>query len=832
MKPEKWVFNARLLPLFLFFGLCNSTDTMTSTQPIKDGDLLVSNGETFALGFFSLGNGTSNRRYVGIWYYKISEQTVVWVANRDNPINGMSGALAIDQDGNLVIYDDNSQNIVTKTFWQTNVSASSSNSARLLDSGNLVLFQGGDDTNGSSSTSSVIAWQSFDHPTHTMLPNMKLGLDRRTGLNRFLTSWKSHDDPGTGEYSFRRDTRGLPQSFVLKGSARIWRTGPWIGNKWSGTPKLINYIFNVSYIDNNEEFSVMYSLINASVMSMMFLDEFGYLQRYTWHEDKASWVWFMSAPKEPCDFYGRCGPYGNCDPNNGEKFDCTCLPGYEPRSARDWYLEDGSAGCKRKRGGTISMCNNGEGFVKVARVKVPDTSEVAHSDVNLSKEVCEDKCLRNCSCSAYISDGGICITWYGNLMDTRVFSNGGSDLYVRVDAVELAQQYSKKPRSLHGKVVAIVVTSIVVMSLLIMIPLVYRLVTTKRRRGDDIQISDEEKVELSIFDMVTISRATNKFCDANKIGEGGFGPVYKGLLSTGKEIAVKRLSTISKQGLSEFNSEVALIAKLQHRNLVRLLGCCIHEEERMLIYEYMPNGSLDSLIFGLPSRPSSSISCLLEIHIGPTKEKVYYDNCVESTRSKSLTWRKRLDIIVGIAQGVLYLHRDSRLRVIHRDLKTSNVLLDCEMNPKVSDFGLARAFGGDQSSAKTRRVVGTYGYMSPEYAIDGRFSIKSDVFSFGVMVLEILSGKSNRRFHHPDHYFNLLGHAWTLWTEGKACELLDPLVDGSFPMSEVLRPSINFSKLLGFNHAIAWKDWDRGGLSLWAVSWTLGRGLGPPGPCP
>ncbi|THF96086.1 hypothetical protein TEA_023694 [Camellia sinensis var. sinensis] len=310
----------------------------------------------------------------------------------------------------------------------------------------------------------------------------------------------------------------------------------------------------------------------------------------------------MSAPKEPCDFYGRCGPYGNCDPNNVEKFDCTCLPGYEPRSARDWYLEDGSAGCQRKRGGTISMCNNGKGFVKVARVKIPDTSEVAHSDVNLSKEACEDKCLRNCSCSAYISDGGICITWYGNLMDTRVFSNGGSDLYVRVDAVEL---------------------------------------------GDDIQISDEEKVELSIFDMVTISKATNKFCDANKIGEGAFGPVYKGLLSTRKEIVVKRLSTISKQ--------------------------------------------------------------------------------------------------------------DSSLRIIHRDLKASNVLLDYEMNPKVSDFGLARAFGGDQSSARTRRVVGTYDYMSSEYEIDDLFSMKSDVFSFEVMALEILSGKSNRRFHHPDHYFNLLG---------------------------------------------------------------------------
>ncbi|XP_028105522.1 G-type lectin S-receptor-like serine/threonine-protein kinase SD1-1 [Camellia sinensis] len=270
--------------------------------------------------------------------------------------------------------------------------------------------------------------------------------------------------------------------------------------------------------------------------------------------------------------------------------------------------------------------------------------------------------------------------------------------------------------------------------------------------------SDEETLELPIFEMVTISRATDKFCDTNKIGEGGFGPIYKGLLSTGKEIAVKRLSTTSKQGLNEFKSEMTLIAKLQYRNLVMLLGCCIHGEERMLIYEYMPNGSLDSLIFG-----------------------------VENTRSKSLTWRRRLDIIVGIAQGVLYLHRDSRLRIIHRDLKASNVILDCGMNPKISDFGVARTFGGDRSSATTRRVVGTYGYMSPEYVIDGLFSIKSDVFSFGVMILEILSGKSNRRFHHPDHNFYLLGHAWTLWIEGKACELLDPLVEGLFSMSEVLR---------------------------------------------
>ncbi|KAL7188155.1 hypothetical protein ACSBR1_038090 [Camellia fascicularis] len=322
-----------------------------------------------------------------------------------------------------------------------------------------------------------------------------------------------------------------------------------------------------------------------------------------------------------------------------------------------------------------------------------------------------------------------------------------------------ANQHLKKKKSISvDKKKAIVVTSVVVMLALI-ISLVCWLVMKKARRdvGFNNQASDEEKLELPIFDMITIATATNKFSDTNKIGEGGFGPVYKGQLSIGKDIAVKRLSTSSKQGVDEFKNEVILIAKLQHRNLVRLLGCCIHGEERMLVYEYMPNGSLDSFIFGVEKK------------------------------SKSFTWSTRLDIIVGIARGILYLHQDSRLRIIHRDLKASNVLLDSEMNPKISDFGLARAFGHDQSSTKTERVVGTYGYMSPEYAIDGLFSMKSDVFSFGVIILEIMSGKRNRMFHHSNHDLNLLGHAWNLWTEGKASELLDPMMEGSFPISKVLR---------------------------------------------
>ncbi|KAK9288723.1 hypothetical protein L1049_017186 [Liquidambar formosana] len=255
--------------------------------------------------------------------------------------------------------------------------------------------------------------------------------------------------------------------------------------------------------------------------------------------------------------------------------------------------------------------------------------------------------------------------------------------------------------------------------------------------------------DVKVFSFASIMAATNNFSDENKLGQGGFGPVYKGELHEGRQkIAVKRLSRASRQGLVEFKTEIKLIANLQHMNLVTLLGCCIQGDDKMLIYEYMPNKSLDFFLF-------------------------------DPIRKELLDWKKHYNIIEGIAQGLIYLHKYSRLKIIHRDLKASNVLLDENLNPKISDFGMARIFGRNDVEANTNRIVGTYGYMAPEYAMDGTFSEKSDIFSFGVLMLEIVSGQKNNSFYHDDHTINLVGYAWQLWKDGDIMELKDLMLGDS-----------------------------------------------------
>ncbi|XP_058769619.1 cysteine-rich receptor-like protein kinase 10 [Vicia villosa] len=258
------------------------------------------------------------------------------------------------------------------------------------------------------------------------------------------------------------------------------------------------------------------------------------------------------------------------------------------------------------------------------------------------------------------------------------------------------------------------------------------------------------------YSLATVEAATKKFSSENKIGRGGFGEVYKGILINGKQIAVKKLSQSSGQGGVEFINEVLLIAKLQHRNLVTLTGFCLEDQEKMLIYEYVPNKSLDYFLF-------------------------------DRNKTRLLHWFERYKIIEGIAHGIHYLHNHSRLKIIHRDLKPSNVLLDDNMNPKISDFGMARLVALDQDRGSTNRIVGTYGYMSQEYAMHGQFSEKSDVFSFGVMILEIISSKRNARSLLSDRDDDLLSHAWKQWMNHTPLELVDQDIKESCNHSELVK---------------------------------------------
>ncbi|WRX14474.1 Protein kinase domain - like 10 [Theobroma cacao] len=261
------------------------------------------------------------------------------------------------------------------------------------------------------------------------------------------------------------------------------------------------------------------------------------------------------------------------------------------------------------------------------------------------------------------------------------------------------------------------------------------------------QIAQQEQKH---FPFETLVAATKDFHPHHKLGEGGFGPVYKGKLDDGREIAVKKLSHSSNQGKKEFQNEAKLLSRVQHRNVVNLLGYCAHGTEKLLVYEYVTNESLDKLLF-------------------------------KSNRKEELDWKQRYDIITGIARGLLYLHEDSHNCIIHRDIKASNILLDDKWVPKIADFGMARLFPEDQTHVNTR-VAGTNGYMAPEYVMHGHLSKKADVFSFGVVVLELISGQRNSSFNLNVDAQNLLDWAYKLYKKGKGLEIMDPaLVPSAAP---------------------------------------------------
>ncbi|KAM5564541.1 receptor-like serine/threonine-protein kinase SD1-8 [Rosa sericea] len=718
------IFLISFLSFFSFSSL--ATDTLTPSDTLRDSQTLVSAGGVFVLGLFN--ESSSGYYYLGIWF-KADAKKVVWV-DRENPIIDSSGLLQI-RSGNLVLTDRrqvplivNSGNLATTT---TNTSAT------LLDTGNLVLKE---------AVTGTTIWQSFDIPTDTYLPGMKIGLfslNTTQPTFNILVSWASPQNPTRGLFTFSIDANDHTRISVWRGDGAKMNIGFWEGNG-------LRFIF-----ENSTE-----NMYNFSFQSNQ------YEAFYTFSTPKNyDLMWFVMASTGTLDQYfmldGKISNVSHAlceDSNGGNTGRClTSLP---------------------------SMCDAGK-FSEMNGLLPSNTST---GSIYVWTADCETLCKNNCSCTAFTSlhngQPG-CQLYYGSKQNlSKIIEKGAGFIYIRSDASS-----DDKKRKLWLSI------AVPLASLLISISISFFWYMRRRRKHKEDQVTRRESDQARLFQMCSndaspiqldevrsannmelgrrkdqdlpffsfsaIKTATDYFAEANKLGEGGYGPVYKGkLLQEGQEIAVKRLSKISRQGLEEFKNEVSVICKLQHRNLVRLLGCCIEAEESILIYEFMPNNSLDSFIF-------------------------------DSTKHVILDWESRMSIIEGIAQGLLYLHKYSRLRIIHRDLKTSNILLDCDMNPKISDFGMARIVGDDDIRGQTKRVVGTIGYMSPEYAMDGLFSEKSDVFSFGVIILEIISGKKNIAFFDVDQSQNLLGRAWNLWKDGNGMGLMDSALHASCSSNEVMR---------------------------------------------
>ncbi|XP_024157650.2 G-type lectin S-receptor-like serine/threonine-protein kinase At1g67520 [Rosa chinensis] len=723
----------------------NIGDTLKIGDTLNSSSALVSTTGKFTLLFLPLSS-SSNYSYLYISRYNVSGANRAWVGNRDSPVLYPFGVLTLDSNNTLKIITTNEGGGGDPPIVLGSVPKSSSNvAATLLDSGNFILQE----LNSDGSTKQVW-WQSFDYPADTFLPGMKLGFNRSNGHIWSLTSWTSVSYPTPGPFILDWDPTAR-QLEIRREGVVYWRSGNYsaTNNRFQNILPSATVSYTFSIVSNeNEDYLTYTSEDGAYELPEWILNYYGKLFNYYGSR-------IDIARADQCGGYNTDGV--GCQTTGRPT---TCMPDF----VSPFGLKKGSF--KPITSSSTSRCPYSLNFV----------SNGSHSDTSID---CKNTCLQNCDCLGFdflFDNQTGCRFWSVDceFLEDRTQPGNASSLVLTKLMPTAKSPAPKSPPSKTGATHKWIWIGVAISAALVM--MAFSILCCLRRRKRQSKHSGEGKIDqnellnfrnskrptdlnglqndgkmghdLSVFSYASVMAATINFAEENKLGEGGFGPVYKGKLATGQEVAVKRLSKCSGQGTLEFKNELILIHELQHTNLVQLFGFCIHGEERMLIYEYMPNKSLDYFLFN-------------------------------SIRSVFLDWSKRFSIIEGIAQGLLYLHKFSRTRVIHRDLKASNVLLDENMNPKISDFGMARIFSINELEANTSRIVGTRGYMPPEYAMEGIFSTKSDVYSFGVLVLEIISGRRNNSFYNDDRAINLVGYAWELWKEGAGLQLMDPTLADS-----------------------------------------------------
>jgi len=713
-----------------------ASDSIALGASLTGNETRISKGGTFKLGFFNLSNNNVKKWYVGIWYAAVSPQTVAWVANREQPLQNSSGVLNLTENGSLVLSYGGS------LVWSSKGNGKKPSSAVITDNGNLVVL--------SAENTSESIWQSFDYPGDTWLPQMKISMSQR------LISWKKPWDPSPGSFALEMDPNGSDE-FVLmwENHTTYWDTGVWNGKYFPKVPDMTsNSIHNYSYFNNGSYKYFTYSYVTRGFLSRFVMDKSGKILVYIVMGNQWSQIW--QQPLRQCDVYAVCGPYGFCNNNNVQS--CNCVPGFVPKDNREWKSQQWSSGCVRK---TPLQCSHSanqtttDGFVEL-RGKSTPLDWVPYKGQGECKEACQG----NCSCTAYayvLNDTSqtsqTCVMWFGELLNLYDSSNGTS-LFVRLDASDVPDSSnSNKKETLEG------VIGGVVGGLIAILAFVFLFLWCCRR--SPWSLTEYTPGTLAVFSYRELQNATKNFSE--RLGGGGFGSVFKGSLTDGSLVAVKKLEGVS-QGEKQFRMEVSTIGTTQHVNLVRLRGFCTEGSSRLLVYEYMPNGSLNSSLF-------------------------HKTQSNDQTQNKLLDWKTRFGIAVGTARGIDYLHEKCRDCIIHCDIKPENILLDSNFCPKVADFGLAKLLGREFSHALTT-MRGTRGYLAPEWLSGLPITTKADVYSFGMTLLEIVSGRRNMDGDPESSEEFFPTWAVTQINSGNAMEVLDKKLTNDVDEEQVKRAAI------------------------------------------
>ncbi|KAL8544161.1 hypothetical protein ACS0TY_004625 [Phlomoides rotata] len=728
----------------------------------------VSNNGTFAFGFAAVSWTKDEEFQLGIWFAQLpGDRTLVWSANINSPVR-KGATLEFQTNGNLVLTDGGA------TVWTSN---SSAESAVMSETGNFILY--GPDQ--------LIAWQSFSHPSDTLLPGQPLTASLEL---------KSSQSPSHGGY-YTLKMLQKPTSLSL---ALTYNLADDVSNLsyWNG-PDISNVTGDVvAVLDEGGSFGIVYgsssdgavfvhkndndsdilssagnrtSNVTSSVFRRLILETNGNLRLYRWDNDvngSRQWVAEWAAVSNPCNIAGICGN-GICFLGRSRtNASCTCLPGTDvDRNGND----DIDGRCTENSSVTGKCGPRHESLnsqIKISAVQqtnyyFSDSSVIAnYSDIETVSK-CGDACLADCECVASVyglnEEKSYC--WVLRSLEFGGYEDTGSTMFVKVEPSTRTRREGDDSSNGFSKKKKILVLPIVLsMTLLIglLASLLYIYVHKKRslkRALESSLIVSGAPVKFSYRDL------QNKTCNFSELlGIGGFGSVYKGCLSDGTLIAVKKLDRVLPHGEKEFVTEVNTISSMHHMNLVQLCGYCSEGTQRLLVYEFMKNRSLDKWIF-----PSNSY---------------------RETNDRMLDWETRFRVAVGTAQGIAYFHEQCRNRIIHCDIKPENILLDEHFCPKVSDFGLAKLMGREASRVVTM-VRGTRGYLAPEWISNRPITVKADVYSYGMLLLEIIGGRRNLDMTYNAEDFFYPGWAFKEMTNGTAIKDADRRLEGAVEEDELVR---------------------------------------------